>query len=121
MTLITNLDFIGIPSTDADRAMQFYVETLGLRRDDTAQYEFWVGETCCGVWEPDKTGGSFAPLPLPTLALQVADIETARSEFEQRGVQFSGDTFDTGVCFMAIFSDPDGNQHMLHQRHAARA
>ena len=27
------LDFVGVPSTDADRSRQFYVETLGLRAD----------------------------------------------------------------------------------------
>jgi hypothetical protein len=28
--------------------------------------------------------------------------------------------FDTGVCHMAFFSDPDGNALMLHQRYAPR-
>jgi hypothetical protein len=27
-------------------------------------------------------------------------------------------TFDTGVCHMAFFSDPDGNDLMLHHRYA---
>jgi hypothetical protein len=29
-----------------------------------------------------------------------------------------GETFDTGVCHMAFFSDPDGNDMMLHHRYA---
>ena len=29
-----------------------------------------------------------------------------------------GDTFDTGVCHMAFFTDPDGNDLMLHHRYA---
>jgi hypothetical protein len=33
-------------------------------------------------------------------------------------LDFIGDTFDTGVCHMAIFADPDGNQLMLHDRYA---
>jgi hypothetical protein len=33
---------------------------------------------------------------------------------------FSGDTFDTGVCHMALFADPDGNALMLHHRNAPR-
>ena len=32
--------------------------------------------------------------------------------------EFHGDTFDTGVCHMAHFSDPDGNVLMLHRRYA---
>ena len=30
---------------------------------------------------------------------------------------FAGDTFDTGVCHMAFFADPDGNALMLHHRY----
>ncbi len=41
-----------------------------------------------------------------------------RAALEAKGVQFSGETFDTGVCHMAIFSDPDGNDLMLHRRYA---
>jgi predicted enzyme related to lactoylglutathione lyase len=42
------------------------------------------------------------------------------SMLEEHGVQFMGETFDTGVCHMAFFSDPDGNQLMLHHRYAPR-
>ena len=31
---------------------------------------------------------------------------------------FFGDMFDTGVCHMAFFTDPDGNDLMLHHRYA---
>jgi class 3 adenylate cyclase len=50
----------------------------------------------------------------------VDDVATARAELERRGVQFAGDTFDTGVCHMAFFQDPDGNALMLHHRYAPR-
>lgn len=116
--MITGLDFVAIPSTDPDRSREFYVETLGLRPDEKAQYEFWVGETCCGIWEPDKAGFEFAPQKLAHLALHVDDIEAARSELEAKGVEFVGDTFDTSVCHMAFFTDPDGNDLMLHSRYA---
>ncbi len=33
---------------------------------------------------------------------------------------FTGDIFDTGVCHMAFFADPDGNALMLHHRYAPR-
>jgi len=54
--MITKLDFLGIASRDADRSRAFYVDTLGLRPDDKAKYEFWVGDTCFGIWEPEKQG-----------------------------------------------------------------
>lgn len=31
---------------------------------------------------------------------------------------FAGETLDTGVCRMALFTDPDGNDLMLHHRYA---
>ena len=34
--------------------------------------------------------------------------ESRGATLEQAGVQFTGDTFDTGVCHMAFFNDPDG-------------
>jgi predicted enzyme related to lactoylglutathione lyase len=96
------------------------METLGLRPDEHARFEFWIGNTCCGIWEPDKMGGKFAPQKNAHLALHVEDMEAARKELEAKGVQFCGETFDTGVCHMAFFSDPDGNDLMLHHRYAPR-
>jgi predicted enzyme related to lactoylglutathione lyase len=118
--LIASLDFVAIPSRDADRSAQFYAEVLGLRRDPKAQYEFWVGETCCAIWEPDKMGGTFAPQKNAHLALHVDDIDASRAELEAKGVEFIGETFDTGVCRMAFFNDPDGNDLMLHHRYSPR-
>ncbi|MDW5598350.1 VOC family protein [Conexibacter stalactiti] len=120
MSTITKLDFVAVPSQDADRARQFYGETLGLRKDDKADYEFWVGETCLGIWEPERQGMPFAPQKNGHLALHVDDIAAARADLEARGVSFTGDTFDTGVCHMAFFTDPDGNDLMLHSRHTPR-
>ena len=39
----------------------------------------------------------------------------------ERSTRFAGETFDTGVCHMAFFSDPDGNDLMLHHRYSPRA
>ncbi len=121
MPAITKLDFIGIPSTDAARSRRFYVETLGLQADETSQYEFWVGQTCFGIWEPEQMRMTFAPQKNAHIALHVDDIEAARAELEEKGVEFMGETFDTGVCKMALFVDPDGNDLMLHSRYAPHA
>ena len=50
--------------------------------------------------------------------LRCDDVAEMRAALEAKGVEFLGDTFDTGVCHMAIFADPDGNQLMLHRRYA---
>jgi hypothetical protein len=33
-------------------------------------------------------------------------------------VTFAGEILDTGVCHMTFFTDPDGNDLMLHHRYA---
>jgi catechol 2,3-dioxygenase-like lactoylglutathione lyase family enzyme len=118
--MITGLDFVGIPSQDAERSRSFYVDTLGLRPDDKARFEVWAGNTCFGIWEPERQGMPFAPQKNAHPALHVEDVAAARAELEGKGVQFNGDIFDTGVCHMALFTDPDGNDLMLHHRYAPR-
>jgi catechol 2,3-dioxygenase-like lactoylglutathione lyase family enzyme len=121
VSVVTGLDFVAVPSRDAERSRAFYVETLGLRPDDKARFEFWVGETCFGIWEPERMGGTFAPQKNGHWALNVEDVAEARAELEGKGVEFVGDVLDTGVCHMAFFADPDGNDLMLHHRYAPRA
>ena len=118
MSGIERLDFVAVPSRDAERTRSFYVDTLGLRPDDRSKYEFWVGQTCFGIWEPERVGREFAPQRTAHLALHVDDVAVARAELEARGVEFDGEIFDTGVCHMSFFHDPDGNALMLHRRYA---
>ncbi len=119
--MINRVDFITIPSTDAERSRRFYVDTLGLRPDAHARFEAWAGETCFGIWEPARHGYAFAPQKNGPPVLQVDDVAAARAELEGKGVQFGGETIDTGVCHMAFFTDPDGNDLMRHHRYAPRS
>jgi len=66
---------------------------------------------------PERMGGTFAPQKNAHLALHVDDVEATRRELEAKGVEFTGDVLDTGVCHMAFFTDPDGNDLMLHRRY----
>ncbi len=115
---IGKLDFVAVPTRDSARAVEFYRDTLGLRPDEHAQFELWAGQTCLAFWEPERQGMPFQPQKNGHLALHVDDMEAARRELEAKGVEFLGDTFDTGVCRMAFFNDPDGNDLMLHSRYA---
>jgi len=115
---ITKVDFVAMPSTDWRRSRAFYVDTLGLRPDSTGQAEFWVGDTCFGIYEPASFGMEFAPQKNAHIALHVADVAAARVELQGKGVEFTGETLDTGVCHMAFFQDQDGNDLMLHHRYA---
>jgi catechol 2,3-dioxygenase-like lactoylglutathione lyase family enzyme len=116
--MVSGVDFVGVPSRDAERSRRFYVETLGLRPDEHGRFEFWVGDTCFGIWEPERMGMEFAPQRNAHPALHVDDVAEARRELEAKGVEFFGDILDTGVCHMAFFRDPDGNDLMLHHRYA---
>jgi predicted enzyme related to lactoylglutathione lyase len=115
---IERVDTVGIPSRDGKRSRQFYVETLGLRPDERSWNEFWIGETCFAIWYPEQFGGEFEPQKNSLVLLRVEDVAAARAELEAKGVEFVGETFDTGVCHMATFVDPDGNQLTLHRRYA---
>ena len=115
---ISKVDSVGIPSSNTERSLAFYVETLGLRPDERSSNEFWIGETCFGIWEPARMGMEFQPQPNGIVLLRVEDVAAARAELEEKGVAFLGDTFDTGVCHMASFTDPDGNVLVLHRRYA---
>jgi predicted enzyme related to lactoylglutathione lyase len=119
---ISKVDTIGIPTQgDFERSREFYVETLGLRPDDNAWNEFWVGETCFAIWSPTQVGMEFHPVKNGLALLQVDDVAEARAELEAKGVEFIGETWDTGVCHMALFRDPDGNELALHKRYAPYA
>jgi catechol 2,3-dioxygenase-like lactoylglutathione lyase family enzyme len=115
---VAKLDFVAIPSQDAERSRRFYGELLELRRDEHAENEFWAGEQCLGIWEPTNFGMEFAPQKNGHLALHVEDVDASRAELEGKGVAFMGETLDTGVCKMAFFTDPDGNDLLLHSRYA---
>lgn len=122
--IVTGVDFVAMPTKDFDAAVAFYGETLGLQRSnyrpDRHFAEFETGTVTLSVIVPEAMGLEYAP-NRNAIALQVDDVEAARAELESRGVQFSGDTFDTGVCHMGFFADPDGNALMLHHRYAPRA
>lgn len=116
--MITGLDFVAVPSTNWERSREFYVDVLGLRPDDHGKAEFWIDQTCFGIWMPEDVGFEFKPQNLAHIAMHVDDVAAAKAELEAKGVEFLGDVFDTGVCHMAMFKDPDGNDLMLHHRYA---
>jgi predicted enzyme related to lactoylglutathione lyase len=56
------------------------------------------------------------------IALRVPDVAEAMKRLEEAGVTFAfPEAYDSGVCHMAFFKDPDGNSLILHHRHAPYA
>jgi catechol 2,3-dioxygenase-like lactoylglutathione lyase family enzyme len=118
--LISGVDFIAIPTTDYEAARRFYGEVLGLplgkQWGDMPAGEFETGTVTLAVMQSDAFGIKFAPHTHP-VEFHVDDFEAAKAEFESRGVEF-GDVIGSGVCWQAIFRDPDGNALAIHHRYA---
>lgn len=121
--LVEGVDFVAVPTKDLDRAIEFYGATLGLPRSvyikERNYAEFETGNLTLSVIDAEKMGIECGPVR-SGIALHVGDVQAARAELEGRGVSFDGDTFDTGVCHMALLDDPDGNRLILHHRYAPR-
>src|SRR5436190_575845 len=101
MASITRIDFMPIPTQDAERATAFYRDVLGLeqaaRTRDTPHSEFDLGGTTLSIWDPTTAGREFQA-NTNTVALHTDDVAELRTELEGKGVAFFGDTIDTGVC-----------------------
>jgi predicted enzyme related to lactoylglutathione lyase len=121
--IVTGVDFVAVPTSDLDAAVEFYGTKLGLTRSvyrpENHFAEFETGTVTLSVIVSEKFGLGYHP-NRNALALHVEDVALARAALAERGVEFAGDTLDTGVCHMAFFSDPDGNALMLHHRYAPR-
>jgi catechol 2,3-dioxygenase-like lactoylglutathione lyase family enzyme len=119
---VERADFVSVPVTDIERSVKWYGETLGLEQVGFGGWpEFQLGENVSlYLIDPTNYGQEFKGPHTASIALRVPDVEEARRELESRGIEFRGEIFDTGVCHMAFFADPDGNELMLHRRYAPR-
>src|SRR5260370_23706048 len=103
---VERVDFVSFLTEDIPRAKRFYRDRLGLEIETESEHdiEFRAGQVTLDIFDPTSIGQVFAPSPAG-LALRVADVAAARADLESKGVQFDGDTRDTGVCHMAVFRD----------------
>ena len=121
MISVERTDFVGVAVQDRERAVKFYGETLGLKRNELAHAEwpeFETGNVTILLSTPEQTGIQFNPSNT-AIALRVSDVAAAMERLKQAGVEFGfEEAYDSGVCHMAFFKDPDGNSLILHKRHA---
>jgi predicted enzyme related to lactoylglutathione lyase len=121
---VQRTDFATVVTQDRERAEQFYGELLGLRRNENAHAEwpeFETGNLTLAVCHYEQLGRSEFTPSISPIALRVPDVHEARQVLEEAGVEFLGETLDTGVCHLAVFSDPDGNRLIVHHRYAPYA
>jgi catechol 2,3-dioxygenase-like lactoylglutathione lyase family enzyme len=119
--LISGTDFVCVPTRDYEESKRFYGEVLGLpfskQWGSFPAGEFETGNLTIALMQTDAFGIDFKPHGVP-IALHVEDFDAAKAELASRGVEFQGDTLDSGVCFQAFFQDPDGNTLGIHHRYA---
>jgi predicted enzyme related to lactoylglutathione lyase len=119
---IERTDFIGVNVTDRSMSSEFYGETLGLQENPLASEgwpEFGADNVGMVLSTPEQKGGNRYE-PEFGIAFRVADVEQTMERLQGLGVVFEfPEPYDSGVCHMAFFSDPDGNSLILHHRYAA--
>jgi predicted enzyme related to lactoylglutathione lyase len=118
---VQRTDFVAVPTRDRRRAVDFYEHTLGLMRNPNSTdtwIEFETGNLTLSIVVPEEVGIEFAPLPFGTIMLRVPDVAAAKAKLQAVGVEFLGETWDSGVCHGAVFLDPDGNSLGLHHRYS---
>jgi catechol 2,3-dioxygenase-like lactoylglutathione lyase family enzyme len=116
---VEQVDFISIPTRDVTRALAWYRNMLGLPESAVSEGELETPNITLSFWEPERDDVPFVANEAG-FAVRVADVAAARAELEAKGVEFIGETWDSGVCHFAAFRDPDGNTVILHRRYAPR-
>lgn len=125
--IVAGVDFVSIPTRDFEATRRFYDEVLGLEPSavwappggEPMGAEFETGTVTLALLNNERLGIEFSPNSAP-IEFHVEDFEAAKSELESRGVEFRGETLDSGVCWQAFFADPDGNALAIHHRYAPR-
>jgi catechol 2,3-dioxygenase-like lactoylglutathione lyase family enzyme len=121
-TRIARLGTVVIPVTDQDRAIEFYVDTLGFEK--RADVPFGDGYRWVEV-APEGAETSVAIVPPPPgkptgnvetgIALNSEDVDGLRDELASRGVDVDAEVSRMGdpIPPMFWFRDPDGNSLLV--------
>jgi predicted enzyme related to lactoylglutathione lyase len=116
MPMDWKLELVAIPVSDVDRAKAFYTEQVGFNADhdhkvsDEIRFvQLTPPGSACSI----AIGTSLSESPPPPGSVQgmqlvVADIEAARAELAERGVEVS-EVNDFPWGRFVFFKDPDGN------------
>ncbi|HZD02025.1 MAG TPA: glyoxalase superfamily protein [Actinomycetes bacterium] len=114
------LELVAVPVSDVDRAKTFYAEKVGFNADHDHRVSDEIrfvqltppGSACSialGTGLVDTPPGS-----VKGLQLVVSDINAARAELVERGVEVS-EVQDFPWGSFVFFSDPDGNGWAVQQ------
>ena len=118
--MIRKMKFTSIPVRDQDRALEFYVSTLGftlLTNQPMGPGQRWVevrppkGETGIALFTPpgqEDRIGTFTGI-----SLECDDVQETYEELNAKGVEFAKPPKAESWGVMAILKDSEGNQIVL--------
>ncbi len=117
--MIKEIAFVAYPSRSVKSTREWYQTMLGLKfgppfaEDGVEQYaESQVGSGYFSLmtsdWMEREPGSGVG------VAFEVDDIEETLAGLRAKGVK-AGDPYETPVCKVASFEDPEGNKVTLHQ------
>jgi catechol 2,3-dioxygenase-like lactoylglutathione lyase family enzyme len=115
---VEQVDFVSVLTRDAERAVAWYRDVLGLPVSEYTPGEVETPNVTLSFWNPEEQGGAFVPNE-NGIALRVPDVAAAVDEARAAGADVIG-IQDSGVCHMGFVKDPDGNVLILHRRYAPR-
>lgn len=122
--MIKDIAFVAYPSANVRQTREWYERMLGLKfsgpyeEGGVEQYnEANVGAGCFGLmteaWIERKAGSGCG------LAFEVEDLEAMIADLRAKGLTVE-DAYETPVCRLTSFEDPEGNKVTLHEATAAR-
>jgi catechol 2,3-dioxygenase-like lactoylglutathione lyase family enzyme len=125
-TRITQIGVVMVPVNDQDRAIEFYVEKLGLELRSDVPFggtERWVevapagGDARIALVRPRESGEGNQPGGDVGIALDTSDIDVTHAELRSRGVDVDDEVMRMGDPVPPMFwlRDQDGNTLLVVQ------
>lgn len=115
--MVKDIAFSAYPAKDVKALRDFYTEALGLKftgefaQDGVLKYdEAQVGNGWFSVLTTEWADVA----PSGGVAFEVDDIEKTAADLRARNIEVD-DIYDTPVCRISGFNDPEGNRVTLHQ------
>jgi predicted enzyme related to lactoylglutathione lyase len=118
--MIRKMKFTSIPVSDQDRALEFYVTTLGftlMTDQPMGPGQRWIevrppkGETGLALFTPPGHEGRVGGFT--GISLECDDVEKTFEELTAKGVEFAKPPKKESWGVSAIMKDSEGNQFVL--------
>ncbi len=115
--MIKDIAFSAYPAKDVEALRKFYTDTLGLKFtgpfDEEGVLKYDEAQVGSG-WFSVMTDQWLETAPNGGVAFEVDDIEKTADELRSKGIAIE-QIYDTPVCRLTSFNDPEGNKVTLHQ------